>query len=63
MEAQWSLDQLLSFMNSWSATQRYRNEQGHSPVAVIWDELQSAWGDPGATHPVRWPLAVRIGTK
>lgn len=60
MEAEWGLDELLGFLDSWSAVQRYRQEQGDHPARRLWPELERAWGD-AAARPVRWALHMRVG--
>jgi ubiquinone/menaquinone biosynthesis C-methylase UbiE len=59
MERQWDLDQYAGFLDSWSATQRYKEQEGHHPLEVIWDEMSAAWGDQ--PRRVSWPLYFRIG--
>ena len=61
MESEWSLDQLVGFMDSWSATQKYRKQNGRHPVEEIWDELSNDWQDEKEKRIVRWPLIFRIG--
>lgn len=59
MERQWDTDQYAGFLDSWSATQRYKEQKGHHPLEKIWEELAAAWGN--APRRVRWPLYFRIG--
>lgn len=61
MEMNWNLIQYADFLNSWSATQRYKAQKGHHPLDVIWPELIEAWGDENEPRLVRWPLYFRIG--
>jgi SAM-dependent methyltransferase len=61
MKADWQLEQLLGFLDSWSATRRYLDEKGHHPLTVIWQELAHAWGRPEQKRLVLWPLYVRAG--
>jgi SAM-dependent methyltransferase len=61
MESNWDMKQLLGFLNSWSATQRYKNERGDHPLKEIWHELAEAWGEPQQTRKLKWPLYLRIG--
>jgi SAM-dependent methyltransferase len=58
MQASWSVDDMLGYLRTWSACQRYRREHGHDPVGRVADELRRAWG-PGR-RAVRWPLTVKI---
>ena len=61
MEIHWNLIQLAGFLDSWSATQRYKAQKGQHPLELIWDKLAAAWGDEKETRLVRWPLHFRIG--
>jgi SAM-dependent methyltransferase len=61
MTADWNLPRLLGYFASWSATGRYIQARGEDPVAALAERLTQAWGDPGATRLVTWPLAIRAG--
>jgi ubiquinone/menaquinone biosynthesis C-methylase UbiE len=61
MERRWTLAQLAGFLDSWSATQRFKEQKGRHPLELIWDELAGAWGDEKEARLVRWPLHFRIG--
>jgi SAM-dependent methyltransferase len=61
MEIHWNLFQLAGFLDSWSATQRYKAQIGQHPLELIWDKLLAAWGNEKETRLVRWPLYFRIG--
>jgi SAM-dependent methyltransferase len=61
MKADWTLAQLIGYLGTWSAVQRYRKDRGADPLALIADGLASAWGDAEARQRVRWPLFMRVG--
>jgi SAM-dependent methyltransferase len=61
MRTDWNAGQLLAYLSSWSAAQRYRAATGRDAVAEIADELREAWGDPQQPRAVRWNLAMRAG--
>ena len=61
MERSLSLNQYAGFLDSWSATQRYKAQNGQHPLEILWDELSSAWGGEERQRLVRWPLYFRIG--
>ena len=61
MEIHWNLIQFAGFLDSWSATQRYKTQMGQHPLERIWNRLVDAWGDENKTRLVRWPLYFRIG--
>src|SRR6266498_5054641 len=56
MEINWNLIQFSGFLNSWSATQRYKTQKGQHPLEMIWPELVAAWGDENEPRLIRWPL-------
>jgi SAM-dependent methyltransferase len=63
MEEQWTLDQLLDYLRTWSATQRFRDVRGYDPVIRLAEDMVAIWGDPATTRLVRWPLSLRVGRK
>lgn len=63
MQEIWSLAQLLGYVGTWSATQRFREAVGHDPVDQLGQDLGRHWGDPAACRRVRWPLSLRVGRR
>jgi SAM-dependent methyltransferase len=63
MEHDWSLEDLLGYISTWSATQFFRQAKGFDPVAELRLNLGSVWTSPGSARRVRWPLSVRLGRK
>jgi SAM-dependent methyltransferase len=61
MIAHWTAAQMLAYLRSWSATQRYMKALGSDPVAVIADRLTGAWGE--GERAVRWQFFVRAGRR
>jgi SAM-dependent methyltransferase len=59
MELDWSLEALMGYVRSWSATARYVRDRGNDPVPDLYNRLLPSWGDPRANHKIRWPLNVR----
>ena len=57
----WTLDELLGYCRSWSATARYRSATGSDPVAALAAELAPVWGEPDRRREVTWPIAMRAG--
>jgi len=62
MIAAWSVDHLLAYLRSWSATQRYLKDRGEDPVTLVEAELRSAWGHAERLRDVRWQFHLRAGT-
>jgi SAM-dependent methyltransferase len=59
MALEWSLDELLGYARSWSATARYIRARGSDPVPELRRDLLNKWGEPSDRQVVRWPLSVR----
>jgi SAM-dependent methyltransferase len=63
MQERWTLDQLVGYVATWSATQRFREVQKADPTVQLAEELIGAWGDPTSARWVRWPLSLGVGRK
>jgi SAM-dependent methyltransferase len=61
MTATWDVDHLLGYLRTWSSTQQFIAAKGDDPLEQISDDLRRAWGNPGQTRRITWPLIVRIG--
>jgi SAM-dependent methyltransferase len=61
LAAQWNLDELLGYLNTWSATQRFISQNGFNPLEKIADRLAGVWGDPENKKRIEWPLHLRVG--
>ena len=60
-EAHWTMQEVLGFSSTWSATQRYYAHHGKEALDLIVDDLASAWGDPDRRVHIRWPLHMLVG--
>ena len=63
MNANWNMEQLLGYLRSWSATQRFMAARGEDPLEQIRGELRGIWGNPRQRRRVTWPLILRVGVK
>ena len=63
METHWTLEQLLGYFSSWSATNRFIRAKGYNPLEPLSTALSKVWPDPSSTRRITWPLAVRIGRR
>lgn len=61
MEESWDLDHVVGYLGTWSAVSAYREERGADPIALILDQLRTAWGAPRQRRPVTWKLTLRAG--
>jgi SAM-dependent methyltransferase len=60
-EANWKLEDVLGYLQSWSATQAFIGQRGYDPVDEIRSDLGDAWESPRRYRLVRWPLYMRVG--
>jgi SAM-dependent methyltransferase len=63
MEERWTLDELLGYLGTWSATGSFRRARHRDPVEELARRLAPAWGQPSVPRTVRWPLCLRLGPK
>jgi SAM-dependent methyltransferase len=63
MSAQWNLEQLIGYLDTWSAVKACTIRTGHDPVAAIADDIASAWGAADELQTISWPLSVRVWRK
>ncbi len=61
MKTEWSLDQVLGFILSWSGTRKFVEENGERALRPLFEELEAAWGEAEQMRKLRWPLYFRIG--
>ena len=59
LHADWTLDQLLGYVRTWSAVKRYIAANAHDPVDDFASRLQPRWGD--GPRRVTWPLTILAG--
>lgn len=55
----WTFDQLIGYLDTWSATQHYKNKNGKDPVDLIREDLRISWENN--SKKVTFPLLLRIG--
>jgi hypothetical protein len=60
MVAEWSVEQLLGYLRTWSATHRFMATEKRDPLMEIETELRQAWGEQ--QRRVVWPLTVKVGS-
>lgn len=59
IEAQWTVDELLGYLRTWSGVRGYVAARGEDPVQGVGGELAALWGDE--TRRCVWPLFIRAG--
>jgi SAM-dependent methyltransferase len=58
-EAMLTVDGMIGYLASWSATQTYIREKGVDPLVALRVDLAPLWGERERT--VRWPVYLRVG--
>jgi len=58
MEAVWTVEQMLAYLRTWSATQACMRASGKDPITDIEGPLRRLWGRQ--TRAVSWPLTLRV---
>lgn len=61
IEVNWTLEHLLGYFSTWSATNRFIGATGKNPLEPLREKLTPLWGGAEATRRVVWPLALRVG--
>ncbi|MFD2514113.1 class I SAM-dependent methyltransferase [Pontibacter locisalis] len=60
MTSTWTLEQLIGYLNTWSAVKHYEKQHQENPVGLVEQELRQAWGnDPHKT--VSFEIISRVG--
>jgi SAM-dependent methyltransferase len=62
MSVNWSLEELLGYISTWSATKRFINANGYDPLPELRNQLAGVWtGDE--LKKVTWPLILKVRRK
>ena len=59
---QWSCEQLIQYLNSWSALQKYKASKGEDPMDHVRPMLENAWGQT-ISRAIKWPLGLKVAIK
>ncbi|MBX9771242.1 MAG: class I SAM-dependent methyltransferase [Candidatus Obscuribacterales bacterium] len=57
----WSIERMLGFYSSWSASEIYRTTNGKSAVEDLAKDLANIAPDINSTHKIQLPLYMRVG--
>ncbi len=63
MRAEWTLEQTLGYLYTWSASQRLIRAEGEQPFARLCAAIEQVWGDASSAKALRWPLSLRLGRR
>ncbi|HEX8986719.1 MAG TPA: class I SAM-dependent methyltransferase [Rhodocyclaceae bacterium] len=56
---QWTLDDLLAYLRTWTATRYLAQAESRDPTLPLGDALRPVWGE--GTREIVWPIAMRVG--
>ena len=63
MEAEWNIDQLIGYLNTWTGVQNYIEFEAFNPLEFIEKELQTIWKkNKSKKKIIVWPLTLKVGT-
>ncbi|UKT63744.1 class I SAM-dependent methyltransferase [Pedobacter mucosus] len=60
IKTQWTFDQLIGYLNTWSSLQHYKKANDRNPLEYMFTEFKEAWGDD-AEKAVNFPILLRVG--
>ena len=58
---EWTAEDLLNYLNTWSAVKHYEKEKNESPLLLIQQQLKEVWG--AKKRKVTFPVLLRVGKK
>lgn len=61
MQAEWTAEELLAYLGTWSATKRFEAHHGRDPRDEIAEPLVNAWGSRHLRRRMEWPLSFLAG--
>ena len=56
-----TLEELMGYIDTWSAVQRYREVTGTDPMPALADSLAGVWGSSLERRATEWPLVIKAG--
>jgi SAM-dependent methyltransferase len=60
LDLEWTLEELVSYVGTWSAVGRFREASGSDPLPPLRERLATFWPD-GIRRRVSWPLHLKVG--
>lgn len=61
MKAEWRLNDFMGYLQTWSATQQFRQKNDQNPLDIVHRMLAKTWGPAHERRTIRWPLYLRLG--
>lgn len=60
IECEWSLAQLVGYLNTWSALNHYKKITGINPLDEMLPGLQKTWGSADVVRAVQFPIITKV---
>lgn len=60
MVSKWNFEQLINYLKTWSAVQKYIKEHNSDPLDIIYEPLKKAWGNENEVKEVNWQYFLRV---
>lgn len=63
MRMEWTLPDLIGYMETWSAVRALEGAEGRAPIEAFRQDLARAWGMETTVRRVCWPLSLRVARR
>jgi hypothetical protein len=60
IQLSWSFDQLIGYLNTWSAAKHFIRERNFNPIENLQRKMEKVWDD-GLSKQIDFPLLFRMG--
>ncbi|MBI3545534.1 MAG: class I SAM-dependent methyltransferase [Gammaproteobacteria bacterium] len=61
IKIEWDLNEFISYLLTWSASQRFEQKNQQNPIHIVHRLLAKAWGPEQERRVIRWPIYLRLG--
>jgi SAM-dependent methyltransferase len=61
MTVNWHLNDLVNYMQTWSAVKRFSIEKKFDPLSLVMEDLERLWGKHDKRKAVKWDIHLRVG--
>jgi len=61
IRVEWTFQELLGYLSTWSAVQRYRSARSADPIEPLRRELARYWNGNETPRPVVFPMYLKVG--
>lgn len=63
IKVEWTLQQLLEYLRTWSAAKLFTEKLGYDPVTQLESKIKPLWKEPEKVRSVKMPLFLRASRK